>query len=478
MSNTRIPAKQVRWSVRLATALLVALMVPAASLAQVKTTATATGSAKASLKTTKTTPKATKATKTTKTAGKTVPKGSAALGRSTDWQVGAKVTYRATSRVGKKAQPRTLAQLRVEREISGQRQATLNANLKTSVKAQGTYKKEVKVKKEAKKKITANLQVKTRARVAAEARLKAKITAQGKAKTQYDAAEKKLTASGSIKINISLGKKNAQKKERDTAKKKLDTANKEVEKAQKEVETATQAEEQVKEELVQVEEEVREVEEQIEEVEKEIEEIKEELKEVEEEIAEEEAQIEAIEAEEREDEDAIPEEDIVISEPPDEPPVNDFGYEEPVYGCFKGEVMFIETNSPSLPKDYSRYTVAAELYACEWDISERDFKMGFPGVHDQVEWFDIRYTGAFYVAVPGQYRFRVVSDDGAILTIDGQRVVDNDGQHATQSRSGEITLEAGNHELVLEYFQGPRYHIALQVFVTPPGEKEQIFTVR
>jgi len=41
-----------------------------------------------------------------------------------------------------------------------------------------------------------------------------------------------------------------------------------------------------------------------------------------------------------------------------------------------------------------------------------------------------------------------------------------------------IELAAGDHSLVLEYFQGPRYEIALQVFVTPPGGTEGIFSVR
>jgi hypothetical protein len=31
---------------------------------------------------------------------------------------------------------------------------------------------------------------------------------------------------------------------------------------------------------------------------------------------------------------------------------------------------------------------------------------------------------------------------------------------------------------VLEYYQGPRYHICLQVWVTAPGEGEVIFSVR
>ncbi|MBN2341123.1 MAG: hypothetical protein JXX29_19220 [Deltaproteobacteria bacterium] len=169
---------------------------------------------------------------------------------------------------------------------------------------------------------------------------------------------------------------------------------------------------------------------------------------------------------------------VEYQEPPDEPSENDFGYEEPIYGCFEGEVMFIEPNSPKLPADYSKYDVVSVLYACEWDIPARSFDTGFPGVENQFEWFAIRYSGAFGIETAGSYTFRINSDDGAKLYIDGKLVVDNDGTHAPQSKSGSVDLAAGDHEMVLEYFQGPRYYIALQLFVTPPNGEEGIFSVR
>ena len=64
------------------------------------------------------------------------------------------------------------------------------------------------------------------------------------------------------------------------------------------------------------------------------------------------------------------------------------------------------------------------------------------------------------------------------LIIDGKVVIDNDGEHPPRERSGTVWLGAGDHEMVLEYFQGPRYHINLQLFATPPGGKQGIFSVR
>ncbi|HUI11442.1 MAG TPA: alpha-L-fucosidase [Bacteroidota bacterium] len=59
-----------------------------------------------------------------------------------------------------------------------------------------------------------------------------------------------------------------------------------------------------------------------------------------------------------------------------------------------------------------------------------------------------------YVRIPrdGVYTLATVSDDGSRLFIDGQPVVENDGQHGMTERSGVIALGAGFHRLRLEYF--------------------------
>jgi hypothetical protein len=165
-------------------------------------------------------------------------------------------------------------------------------------------------------------------------------------------------------------------------------------------------------------------------------------------------------------------------EPPSAPPENVFGYEEPVRGCFEGQVFFIPESSRSLPKSYADLTSSAVLYACEWDIPTRAWQQGFPGLEDRFEWFAIRYSGAFRVEHGGAWTFRLASDDGSRLTIDDKVVIDNDGVHSPSERTRTIVLRPGDHTMVLEYFQGPRYHINLQLFSTPPGGTEGVFSVR
>jgi hypothetical protein len=165
-------------------------------------------------------------------------------------------------------------------------------------------------------------------------------------------------------------------------------------------------------------------------------------------------------------------------EPPSEPPPNVFGYEKPVLGCFEGQVFLLAPNTKKLPSSYEALTPVSVVYACEWDIAPRAWDRGFPGVIDRFEWFAIRYAGAFHVAEAGEYEFRLSSDDGTRLTIDGRQVIDNDGVHPPKQARGKVQLSSGDHQMMLEYFQGPRFEINLQLWVTPPGKPEELFTVR
>lgn len=53
----------------------------------------------------------------------------------------------------------------------------------------------------------------------------------------------------------------------------------------------------------------------------------------------------------------------------------------------------------------------------------------------------------------GVYQFYSYSDDGSVLMIDNQVVVDNDGGHSARRRVGKVALEAGLHELKVLYFE-------------------------
>jgi len=139
----------------------------------------------------------------------------------------------------------------------------------------------------------------------------------------------------------------------------------------------------------------------------------------------------------------------------------------------KGDIYYLPEGASALP-DFSSLTSVGSIYTKVLDIPMRSFTSGFPGVTDRFEWFAIRYTGSFNVDTEGDYAFRLASDDGSRLFIDGKKIIDNDGVHPTQSVSGNTYLARGQHSIEVDYFQGPRTEIALQLFWTPPGGSEEI----
>jgi PA14 domain len=152
---------------------------------------------------------------------------------------------------------------------------------------------------------------------------------------------------------------------------------------------------------------------------------------------------------------------------------NAFGSGQATPGALRGLVYFLPENTQKLPP-LSTLEPTATVYTNELDISPRSFTEGFPGVHDRIEWFAVQYEGRFSVAADGTYGFRLNSDDGSKLFVDGKLVIDDDGIHNTRSVGGQAHLSQGSHAIRVDYYQGPRTGIALQLFVTPPGGAEAI----
>ena len=73
-----------------------------------------------------------------------------------------------------------------------------------------------------------------------------------------------------------------------------------------------------------------------------------------------------------------------------------------------------------------------------------------PGDHDN---FAIRYTGYITINTEEIYRFYTSSDDGSKLFIDGNEIVDNDGDHAIQESSGTIALTPGIYPITILFYE-------------------------
>jgi hypothetical protein len=144
-------------------------------------------------------------------------------------------------------------------------------------------------------------------------------------------------------------------------------------------------------------------------------------------------------------------------------------------GDFKAVVCFIQPGTLRIA-DVQRCDPAAVFYTDTFNVPERQYTQGFPGVTNRSSWFMIDYRGSFAVSKDGDYRFRLHSDDGAYLYIDGALVIENDGKHEPISRSGSVHLQPGHHQLKLLYAQTID-RMALQLFVRVPGAwAEKLFT--
>ena len=78
-----------------------------------------------------------------------------------------------------------------------------------------------------------------------------------------------------------------------------------------------------------------------------------------------------------------------------------------------------------------------------FDISPRDRNDDFGFV----------FTGEIVCPKEGKYSFTTSSDDGSLLLIDGQLVVNNDGIHGVKSASGSVKLKEGKHRIEVRFFE-------------------------
>lgn len=66
--------------------------------------------------------------------------------------------------------------------------------------------------------------------------------------------------------------------------------------------------------------------------------------------------------------------------------------------------------------------------------------------------FALRFEGYIKIEADGIYEFRTSSDDGSVLMIGNELVVDNDGEHAAMEKSGMLPLRKGFHPIRVQYF--------------------------
>lgn len=84
-------------------------------------------------------------------------------------------------------------------------------------------------------------------------------------------------------------------------------------------------------------------------------------------------------------------------------------------------------------------------------------------------------SGLLKVPATDIYTFTLSSDDGSILMINGQEIINNDGFSYGRTRQGRIALKAGFHPFVIKHFQA-KYGANLSLTATTPDGSTIDFT--
>lgn len=90
------------------------------------------------------------------------------------------------------------------------------------------------------------------------------------------------------------------------------------------------------------------------------------------------------------------------------------------------------------------------------------------GAKMKKEHFAVLFEGFVRVPSDGVHRFVARADDGVRIDVDGEKILEDDGEHAPRDSSGEIALSRGLHRIRVSYFQGSEGK-ELDVKIESPG---------
>ena len=82
-----------------------------------------------------------------------------------------------------------------------------------------------------------------------------------------------------------------------------------------------------------------------------------------------------------------------------------------------------------------------------------DWATGHPATFPKKE-YAAKFSGNLKITRGGEYMWSTISNDGSRVTIDGNVVVDNWGQHGSRRREHIVNMDEGWHNVLVEHFNG------------------------
>lgn len=113
-----------------------------------------------------------------------------------------------------------------------------------------------------------------------------------------------------------------------------------------------------------------------------------------------------------------------------------------------------------------RITTVEHVY---WKLSESSMDPDAPA-----DYAAVRLVGRIEIPHSGRWTFGLGSDQSARLSINGRRVVGDETSHSMRWRSGEITLNAGLHEIEILHWEGWSSSALALSWTSPLTGREEI----
>lgn len=88
--------------------------------------------------------------------------------------------------------------------------------------------------------------------------------------------------------------------------------------------------------------------------------------------------------------------------------------------------------------------------------------------------FTMRFNASLQIETAGTYIFHLTSDDGSLLFINGEMVVDNDGLHAVKEESGSSVLAAGVHGVEVSFLERTGLQTLVAEVTGPDGIRQPL----
>ncbi|MBL8028313.1 MAG: T9SS type A sorting domain-containing protein [Fibrobacteres bacterium] len=120
----------------------------------------------------------------------------------------------------------------------------------------------------------------------------------------------------------------------------------------------------------------------------------------------------------------------------------------------------IDSLMPGLKYDFYKNYSAKTVDSIEYkSVDSTKTTYGFFFNYGNLDSFAIKYTGVIFIEKAGDYTFYVKADNGAVLYIDGNKIVDRDGVgNFWTEKSGLANLTRGLHTIKVLYLKNTYYY--------------------